>query len=351
MSTSANVPRRVRPKTYSIAFYLVILFILLQVGIVIWAFVLRKQVLVDVQAPELYQQSLAVSTTNSTRPPKPADLVIPDSRKPEPIRPQADSRATLNPAVVAKLKVEADPVERIKNLQTEAQRWREQGERKLALNALQEAERINPRQSQTLLQQAELAEAMENLPRARDYWKRLSDLGVEAGSLREVAQARFQALDKLIVPETPPEPPARVEPPPKPAHPLAIGKIEQIPVQNTQSITEFLLRIPIQSTTPGTVIEPGKVAIKLYFYDQLADGKIVPSIAKLKVAFEGIKQTWTKSDEVLVARYSLPRSISATAPGSERKFYGYRMRIYYRGELQDETAEPKELVERFPITP
>ncbi len=95
-------------------------------------------------------------------------------------------------------------------------------------------------------------------------------------------------------------------------------------------------------------IDPGKVGIKLFFYDQIQGGVIVPTNAHLDVAFEGSRVSWANGrSEVLRAVYQRPADAS---PGAQ-SYYGYVFRLYYDGSLVEERSDPTSLLSLFPASP
>jgi hypothetical protein len=46
--------------------------------------------------------------------------------------------------------------------------------------------------------------------------------------------------------------------------------------------------------------------------------------------------------------YRLPQAAAVTAKGEERKYYGYLVRLYYRGELQGDTSDQPRLLQQYP---
>ncbi|HEY8966740.1 MAG TPA: hypothetical protein VIM58_09865, partial [Candidatus Methylacidiphilales bacterium] len=113
----------------------------------------------------------------------------------------------------------------------------------------------------------------------------------------------------------------------------------------------FSLRIPIVCAVhDGTRIDPGKVGIKLYFYDRLPDGAISPTSAKIDVSFEGGRATWQDGrTETLRAFYR--RKADPTAKGAP-VYHGYVFRLTYDNVVQDERSEPAALLRTvFPTAP
>lgn len=341
--------KRVRTKTYSTTFFLVIFAVVVQFVIIFWNLRIRSQVIIDTQAPALVetppiQSPLLPSTTPKTPSSKPLPLGVPSA-----------NTTTLTIS------------ERVSNLLSEAQKFIEQGDTSLARNALLEAEKIQPENVVVLTELASLAAKIQNKDLEKDYWLKVQQHSAPGSNSLLESQEKLKNLlpENSLAgtpPLTPPEapshlptetPPANLTPilpiatPPQPEENktrlFVVGTVERKPLQSLNSKTEFLLKIPIIASPSPQPIEPGKVSIKLYFYEQQADGKIVPSTARLDVSFENRRPTWARNTEILNALYSLPNQ------ATQKNYFGYRMRIYYKGQFQDEVSEPDNLNEKFPM--
>ncbi|MES2309483.1 MAG: hypothetical protein V4507_11565 [Verrucomicrobiota bacterium] len=342
--------KRVRTKTYSVTLYLVLFAVAIQFGVIIWNFSIRSQVKIDIQAPELplanepTQQTLPVSTESK-------------SNKLEPLGTPSSKPASET----------ISSHDHVQNLLSEAHKFLEQGDTSLARNTLLEAEKIQPNNIEVLTQIADLAEKIQNNELAADYRARIQKLlanqaesttastsTTEASSPKSTeaseptktnstASTSPEESSNHLLPVLPPNAAQLATVTETSSKRVMIGTSEKRMLQSATSKTEFLLKIPIIATPAATPIEPGKVSIKLYFYEQQSDGKIIPSTARLDVSFENRRPTWSHSSETLNALYSLP----ATQVG--RSYFGYRMRIYYKGQFQDEVSEPENLNEKYPM--
>jgi hypothetical protein len=352
MNATPRTPtKRVRTKTYSVTLYLVLLAVAIQFGVIIWNFSIRSQVKIDIQAPEL---PVTVEPTKTTLP------LVHESKssKPEPLGTAITKTATES----------ISPQDHIQNLLVEAKRFLDQGDNSLARNTLLEAEKIQPDNIDVLTQIVELAEKIQNTDLASDYRSKIKRLtsstsenapsssntpDLPPAKSTEVAEnsktsstptAPAEDQSTHLLPVLPPNPSQITSTGEPSVKRVMIGTSEKRALQSTNAKTEFLLKIPIISTPSSQPIEPGKVSIKLYFYEQQPDGKIIPSTARLDVSFENRRPTWSHGSETLNALYSLPN----TQVG--RTYYGYRMRIYYKGQFQDEISEPENLNEKYPMS-
>lgn len=351
--TAHHRSKRVRPKTYVFAFYMTVgiaLIPLAAIGSVFW---LRHRVQIDTHSPALLRKQAEIQASA----PAPAAAVPVPSPAAEPVQPSL--KPSLGPA---RLTVPVDPVQQVFDLDQQAYGYMQQGEYDLARVTLLQAENINPKDARTLGYQGELAEAERDWPRAVSYWQRVADLGPAAGTLASSAPQRLQAAKARAsaaaaapgpasaapAPSSPAAKPASVPVPaaakavPAPAAaPVAAPGLKVGPIEKTAAgNADFVLRIPILNPGGGAV-DPGKVGIKLFFYDD-AKGGPVPTNARLDVSFEALRPSWTGGrTEVLRAYYQ-----KTAGPGA--RFYGYLFRLYYGNVLVEERADPPSLLQLYP---
>jgi len=350
---------RVRTKTYSVTLYLVLLAVAIQFSVIIWNFSIRSQVKIDIQAPELPAEEFIApppvaapnSVVTETKVTKPAPLGTPIASSSE--------TPTLK--------------ERVQKLLSESQRFLDQAEPSLARNALLEAESLEPDSIEVITKIIELAEKIQNKELASEYQKRLTQLtGISHPPVSTPVEKTIASLtpspspspdspraektapnpentNSLLPPKIPPIAPVvpapyiqAVTPSDPSAKRIVIGALEKKSIPSTNAKTEFLLKIPILANPSPEGVEPGKISIKLYFYELQTDGKIVPSNARLDVSFENKRPNWSSRSENLNALYSLPTTQAS------RTYYGYRLKIYYKGQFQDEISEPANLNDKLP---
>lgn len=352
-----NSTKRVRPKTYIAAIYLSLAIALIPVLALVSIFWLRHKVQIDTKSPALKAARAAYlaeeaqaqsqeQATNGSPSPAPARPVtpVPSVPAPAPLRPNLGPARLPVPAAL-----------QVADLVRQGLAYLQSGQYDLARVTLLQAENIDPRDLPTLRAQAELGEAERDWDRASGYWKKVVDLSTSPTDAT-AAQQRLDAIPALRARPVPP--PAAVPAPTAPANvatsatPVpATGPVFRVgapemtpPAAAAVAAGDFVLRIPIAPAAPDLDIEPGRVGIKLYFYDQVKDGVIVPTNAKLNVAFESARPDWHNRTEVLRAAYHRE---GATTPSGQR-YYGFVFRLYYDGRLVDERSEPKSLLALFP---
>jgi tetratricopeptide (TPR) repeat protein len=227
----------------------------------------------------------------------------------------------------------------VAQLNADAQNFRQNGDFSLAETALRQGLELDPAQPQTLANMAMLQEALGRNEKALEYWKSIIGRREAGARILQLARDRAALLQQRVQLEQQ----ARqremsllalkrqiVIAGVKPAPPSATGQADVAQVDFT-----------IRREDRQLQIDPGKMRIQLFFYDQLGEGRFAPA-RKLEAAFVE-EPDWRDGDaEVLRARYPLSRDGDRTIP------YGYLLRVYYNNELQDECASPAELLRIFP---
>lgn len=353
--------KRLRPKTYSVALYLVGL--VAAIELIAWfsVFYLRHVVSIDITAPPLRAQTVDTQVPGKVRPAE-APVNPPERIAPVPV-----------PGRLAVVENQT-AAERVKALNEEALRFETQGDLRLAALALFKAESLDPRDPPTLAALARLYSQEKEFERSKNYWQRIVDLGPGSGAIYNEARTQLATTSTTaslatVTPALPaspassvnpanvvlPPPPQPLPPPvtdvaaasaPSPQHVLFVDKVEK----TVTSSNEFALKIPLTvRSVSGAPISSGKVAIQLYCYEQQASGAIVPNKGTFKAGFlRKPGEAWPNgSSEILVANYLLTPE---QARIYNQKYYGYMLRIYYDGKLQYERAEPDNLLKFFPAS-
>ena len=225
--------KRVRPKTYSVAVYLVFAVILLQVVMLISVFWLRAMVVpVDVHPPRAQVNTSKPTTTvavnPATHPAKPAE---PNSTLPR----LPSLEITDHNAGLLSVPRPSDALEQIGSLNEEAQLFMRQHDLQSAAEALVKAEDIDPRNPTTLKNLAETTYLMDDAARSKSYWQRLVDLGPGVGTVYAVARDHVLLLGSTHDADTLREPStfSRV---------VYVDSVEKTPVETQDGAAQFHVR-------------------------------------------------------------------------------------------------------------
>ncbi len=327
--------RRLRPKTYSVAVYLVAGIVLLQVVMLISVFWLRAMVVsVNVNLPNAAANSASYTSTT-----------IPKSEK-SPDFPSLPSLAT-SPKAHALLQVPGatDELAQIETLNEEAQVFLHQNDYPSALDLLVRAEDIDPRNPTTLQNMAQTYYLTNDPVRSRMYWQRLVDLGQGVGTVYGVAKDHLSLLDSGH--EADPLKEASTLP-----RDIYVQSVEKTPVETRNGDAQFNVRAELQRKDPNMPnFDQKKLQPYVIFYQQMPDGSLVPDLGQRKGSFDDTFLFWgNKSTEAFGVDYIMP--IPGT-PGpnntTQGKYYGFVIGLYYDKVLQDVRAEPSDLSSRMPL--
>ena len=337
--------KRVRPKTYSVAVYLVFAVILLQVVMLISVFWLRAMVVpVDVHPPRAQVNTskppptTTVAINPATHPAKPAETNSTLSRLPS--LENMDRHAAL-----LSVPRPSDALAQIGSLNEEAQLFMRQHDLQSAAEALVKAEDIDPRNPTTLKNLAETTYLMDDAARSKTYWQRLVDLGPGVGTVYAVARDHVLLLgsthdaDTLREPSTFPRA-------------VYVDSVEKTPVETLDGAAQFHVRAVLKRKNPNMPdFDQKKLQPYVIFYQQMTDGTLVPDLGQRKGSFDDTFLFWGgQESEPFGVDYVMP--IPGT-PGPNNapqgEYYGFVIGIYYDKDLQDARSEPSDLILREPL--
>lgn len=130
---------------------------------------------------------------------------------------------------------------------------------------------------------------------------------------------------------------------------LKIASVEQSRFQAGEDYDEMrVLNIVVAPAQAGLRIDRDAVRIECEFFDRnTALGDIAPTEARVTRETPAPHTAWGHDGEqVLSATYMVPKGLRAKQDleGRPTAYHGYRVRVYYRDHLQDESAMPKALL-------
>lgn len=274
----------------------------------------------------------------------------------------------------------------VDQLLQEAKEFRTRGDMTNALSRLHQAAEAEPKNVAVLQEMATTYDQLQFLERANETWRKIQDLGPSAGTAYDMAVARLTAGVAAVSPTVAASAAPAVRPedvPPQavegagvtPLFAISDAKVTEEP--DPDADTNLTLRIAIRKQT-STVIDHTKVKIQVFFYDLVNDKEIKLTDADVNPEWETRNHDWAGPDpEVLRVNYLRPRTKSASSdaalaaaaasinPGrkgkpatpspatdaGKREYLGYIVRIFYHDHLQAEKAEPKRLLQLFPVSP
>jgi hypothetical protein len=331
--------KRLRPKTYSVAVYLVVAVIVLQVVMLISVFWLRAMVVsVNVNLPNAQaNNSLNPNSPGTSQPGGPGNI---------PGMPRLPSLETTaaHPALLP-VPGASDQLAQIGNLNEEAQVFLGQNDFQSASDLLVRAEDIDPRNPTTLKNLAETYNLLNDSVRARIYWQRLVDLGPGVGTVYAVALDHVKLLDSG--PDADP-----LKEPSSLDRQIYVDTVEKTPVETRDGNAQFHVRaVLVRQSAKLPEFDQKKLQPYVIFYQQMPDGSLVPDLGQRKGSFDDTFLFWgDKNSEAFGVDYVMP--VPGT-PGpnntTQGEYYGFVIGVYYDRVLQDVRSEPSDLSSRMAL--
>jgi len=332
----------VRPKTYSVAVYIVVGIVLLQVVMLISVFWLRAMVVtVSVNPPKAqagntattYHPSAPIYPRSGVPPPNPDMALLP-----------ALETSAIHPA---RLKVPgaSDKLAQIGTLNEEAQVFLRQNDYASAADLLIRAEDLDPRNPTTLKNLAETYNLVNDEVKARAYWQRLVDLGQGVGTVYGVAKDHVLLLESGHE-ANPLKEPSTLD------RLVYVDSVEKTPVDTRDGDAQFHVRAVLMRKDPAMPdFDQKKLQPYVIFYQQMPDGSLVPDLGQRKGSFDDTFLFWgDKLKEPFGVDYVMP--VPGT-PGPNNsvqgEYYGFVIGIYYDKVLQDVRSEPTDLSSRMAL--
>ena len=334
-------PRRLRPKTYSVAVYLVFAVVVLQVVMLISVFWLRAMVVsVNVNLPTGVEPLVG----NTTYKPNGSKSSRPGGANPDfPVLPGLE-KSIAHPALL-KVPGASDELAQVDTLNEEAQVFLHQNEYQSALDLLTRAEDIDPRHPTTLKNMADTYNLTNNAVRSKIYWQRLVDLGPAVGTVYAAARDHVLLLDSGRESDPLKEPSTL-------SRQIYVDMVEKTPVETRNGTAQFHVRAVLKRLDPTMAnFDQKKLQPYVIFYQQMADGTLTPDLGQRKGSFEDTFLFWGgKTSEAFGVDYVMP--VPGT-PGPDKapqgKYYGFVIGLYYDKVLQDVRAEPSDLSSRMAL--
>jgi hypothetical protein len=329
--------KRLRPKTYSVAVYLVGAVILLQIAMLISVFWLRAMVVrVNVNFPKAVVGNSG--TPSST--PQPGGTVDNSGVVRLP-----GLETTAIRAALLRVPGVSDKLAQISTLNEEAQVFLRQNDFPSAADLLIRAEDIDPRNPSTLKNLAETYNLLNDSVRAREYWQRLLDLGPGVGTVYAAARDHVELLDSGDDAD-PLKEPSSLD------RQIYVNTVEKTPVETRDGDAQFHVRAVLMRKDPKMPnFDQKKLQPYVIFYQEMPDGSLVPDLGQRKGAFDDTFLFWGgKASEAFGVDYVMP--VPGT-PGPNNtvqgEYYGFVIGIYYDKVLQDVRAEPNDLGARMAL--
>lgn len=270
---------------------------------------------------------------------------LPPDMRPSPAQQALQQAAPLPaaPPVVPSLAIRLAPIEpenhipEVEKLLQAAREFRTMGDVILAREKLREAVRLEPKHPESLSELASLYESMNDWNAAKEAWHDLRQLGDTTSPLTVLAQDHLLEIERR-------ETQAALERQSRSRDALPRSlTIAGVRPEADQGGYKSL-RVTIAPNLTESSVAPSDVKFQVYFFEADAE-KIQPARGTVKVDFLTLPINWSNGEsEEMLAR-------AGPFGPSPFDYYGYLIRVYYRGQLQDEVSDPPQLAPLFSATP
>lgn len=356
MLTASPITRQTVGRTFSIAISTLGVGALLQLGVIVWAFINRPP---DTVASFTKAQTAVARV--STPAPAPVNFgETPFSEPPQTLTTTTNAATVpTKPTPVPSKAPVVEPNNRFEELVLQGKQLRERGDMNTAITKFREAAAMDPKNPIAIAELAATYEKLGSNDRAGEQWRKILEMGDTAGIYFTLADAKLKATVAATMREaTRQMPEAGVEAAPTgPVEGIAPGatlgllpvRVEEEP--DAGSAKRFSLHIPVKCR-PKTKMEVRDLVIHVLFYDIVDGQNVVQTSANVNSRWMTPPADWLDSDtEELAVEYNLPKPEAKAAKRENRKYFGYIVRIYYKQQLQAAAAEPERLAQQYPPPP
>ncbi|HPA20104.1 MAG TPA: hypothetical protein PLU30_20315 [Verrucomicrobiae bacterium] len=271
---------------------------------------------------------------------------LPPDMRPDPIAQalQQTPAAPSAPPVAPNLALRLRPPEpeshtrEVESLLQDAKEFRQFNDIIFAKAKLLEAQRLEPKHPEVLRELGLLYESMNDWGSAKQTWQDLRSLGEAAGPLALFARDRLLDIERRET-QLAMERQSRTRQ--NLPRDLTIANVE--PQQDQQGFKS--LRITIAANLTQGAVAVRDVKFQIYFFEA-DDEKIYPVPGEsVRYDFLTVPINWAggEPEQILI------RAGPFSAP--PLNYYGYLIRVFHRGQLQDEVSEPPQLAPLFSSNP
>lgn len=203
------------------------------------------------------------------------------------------------------------------------------GDMRQCILKLEAASAINPKHPAVLYFFGMAYETLKNVDKAREYYMEVFLLREKAGQFFDKAAFRLKN---------------GFETPSSMRGKMAFGPCQVTRKSDAENGETVVLHLPVL-LAPEEEINPKDVDIKVQFFDLVNGRDIALTRADASIRFMSESANWTNGEEVLEIVYHMPvLTDEEFAAYGELTYYGYAVRLYYKGELLDCEGSPRALV-------
>lgn len=196
---------------------------------------------------------------------------------------------------------------------------------------LEEAKTLDPTEPAIFDFEAQIAEDIGALKKARDLYLKVFQLGISTGSYYRRASHKLEKGVGQKIDDR--------------SH-LMFGAFN---IERSSNEKSAVITIPIRSKEGETII-PQLLEVQVNLYDIVNGEKIEPAAknSKINSSWLDSKRDWSDSgEESIKVEYQIPEvdDVERYLYG-DRKYYGQVVELIYKGELQDVISHPRKLFKK-----
>ena len=363
MITASPITRQTVGRTFIAAISALGVFAVAQLVALILAFVSRSSSPTPLAQTAMSSGNLAAALPGRTLPEtEPMPSSDPNfAASPLEANPEANALASLGAApprptpLPAKSPGLPEPEQsaRFKESISQGKLLRDRGDMSTALTRFREAAAMDSKSPEALFEIAVTYEKMQLMDRAGEQWRRIYEMGESAGPYFTAAEARLNQVKESAMREAMKDRPealtgAEAEDGIAPGKTLGLLPVTTEDHEDRNSAKHLSVRIPVKARAREK-IEVRDLTIQVLFYDIVDNQSLMQTTAAVSSRWTTAPADWSDADtETLEVNYQLPLPDAKPARRENRKYFGYLVRVYYKGELQASAGEPERLLQQFP---
>jgi len=242
-----------------------------------------------------------------------------------------------------------DPVvERAKAILQSAQEYAAVNNLLKADDELEKLQILAPDFVPAYIERARLYERRGMLDKAVEQWGEVLKRTVGTPLYREAAAERLRVQRLAFMQKPKRKRPASASDLPRR---IRIADVDRERFQTSDEFDEMrLLRVELKPVVSERDVDTEEVRVEVTFYDKNKDtGEVGPTRAVAPDDTLRLDGEWSSRERrSITAAYLVPKGFRIDEEdeyGERRGYHGYVVRVFYDGELQDETARPRSLLE------
>ncbi|MGB8170595.1 MAG: hypothetical protein WCF18_24035 [Chthoniobacteraceae bacterium] len=355
MLAASPITRQTVGRTFIVALSLLGTVAAVQFGVIVWAYAARSRTAPPIASVTPGETAGSPGATSPAVPVEAPDfgadpLKNPEVPKPTDVSPTVPAvtlpKPTPLPARPPGL-AEPEQAARFKETIGRGKLLRESGDMSTALTRFREAAAMDPKSPEAIFEIAITLEKMQLPEKAAEQWRRMFDMGESAGPYFTTAEARLNQAKQEITRSLPPMA-VEAEEGIAPGKTLGLVNVVTDEQEDRSAAKHLTLRIPIKARAREKV-DVRDLTIQVLFYDIVDNSNLVQTTANVSSRWTTAPADWLDSNiESLEVDYQLPLPDAKAARRENRKYFGYLIRVYYKGELQASAGEPERLLQQFP---